>query len=300
MADGVSEASTADRASASEPGGDGSGAQPQGEHGLDPIRELFETVADTYDDVGVDFFQPIAQRLVAELDLEPGERVLDVGCGRGAVLVEAGKAVGGRGKVVGVDFAPRMVELALKAAAAADIEADVFVGDAVQPHVEAPFDVVTSSLVLFFLPDPLAALVVWRALLRPEGRIGVTTFGPYNEEWQGVDAVFRPFLPPQMVDPRTTSETSPFSSDENMEALLRQAGFVDVRTVTTTVPVRFDDHEHWRRWTMSQGQRRMWAVVPDDRRDEVMAQARDALDAGRRSDGRLGFDQTVRYTLGRA
>jgi SAM-dependent methyltransferase len=266
--------------------------------GVEQIRDLFDALADSYDDVGVDFFQPIAEGLIAEVGLQPGERVLDVGCGRGAALVAAGRAVGRRGKVVGVDLSPRMVELALEAASAADVEVDVFVGDAMQPHVEAPFDAVVSSLVLFFLPDPLAALVVWRALLRPGGRIGVSTFGPFNDEWRAVDAVFRPFLPPDIVDPRTTAATSPFASDGNMEALLEQAGFGEVRTATTTVPVRFDDPDHWYRWTMSQGQRRMWQAVPADQRDDVLAQAAEALGAARRPDGRLGFDQTVRYTLG--
>jgi ubiquinone/menaquinone biosynthesis C-methylase UbiE len=264
----------------------------------DAIRALFDAVADDYDDVGVDFFQPIARDLVAELDLKPGERVLDVGCGRGAVLVAAGRAVGPRGKVVGVDLAPRMVELALEAASAAEIEADVFVGDAMQPHVDAPFDAVASSLVLFFLPDPLAALVVWRALLRPGGRIGVSTFGPYSDHWRAVDAVFRPFLPARISDPRTTDEASPFASDEGVEALLTQAGFTDVRTVTTTAEVRFDDADQWYRWSWSQGQRRMWEAVPVDQRDDVRQQAYRQLEQCRDADGRIGFDQAVRYTFG--
>src|SRR5689334_11165547 len=61
------------------------------------LRSLFDAVADSYDQVGVDFFQPIAAGLVAELDPQPGERALDLGCGRGAALLPIARAVGSAG-----------------------------------------------------------------------------------------------------------------------------------------------------------------------------------------------------------
>ena len=53
------------------------------------LRSLFDAVADSYDQVGVDFFQPIADGLVTELDPQPGERALDLGCWRGAALLRS-------------------------------------------------------------------------------------------------------------------------------------------------------------------------------------------------------------------
>ncbi len=64
---------------------------------------VFDRAAATYDRVGVDLFGPIAERLVEELDPRPGKRLLDVGCGRGAVLLRAAARVGPSGTLDGVD-----------------------------------------------------------------------------------------------------------------------------------------------------------------------------------------------------
>lgn len=268
----------------------------------DRMAALFDSVADTYDAVGVDLFQPVADGLVRALEPQPGERALDVGCGRGAVLVRLAEAVTSTGAVTGIDLSPRMVETTSADVAQAGLTwVDVGVGDAMDPALPASsFDLVTSSLVLFFLPDPLVALRAWQALLVDGGRIGVSTFGPFDDQWrEQVDATLATFRPPESRDARTTGSQGPFASDEGMEGLLAEAGFRDVRTVTETVSPRFDDAAHWRRWSMSVGQRQFWDAIPEDRRGEVEAAAFAAVERCRKPDGRLGFDQEIRYTLGR-
>ncbi len=85
------------------------------------VADVFHRVAGTYDAVGVDFFLPIAAGLVAELDPQPGERALDVGCGRGAALFPLAEAVGPSGHVTGIDIAPGMVERTTADVAAAGL-----------------------------------------------------------------------------------------------------------------------------------------------------------------------------------
>jgi len=262
------------------------------------VRATFDAVADTYDNVGVDMFGPIAAALVEQLAPRPGERALDVGCGRGAVLLRLGEAVSPGGRAVGVDLSPNMVALARSVAAEHGADVTVEVGDAVDPPVaDAAFDLVASSLVLFFLPDPAAALRAWTTKLVPGGRMGVSTFGPYNEAWREVDRIFAPYVPKEALDPRTRSDDSPFGSDEGMERLVGDAGFVDVRTVSLTVPVRFVDADQWHRWTWSTGQRRMWEAVPEAERAAVLDEGRRRVEAARAPDGGMGFDQGVRLTL---
>jgi SAM-dependent methyltransferase len=162
------------------------------------------------------------------------------------------------------------------------------------------FDLISSSLVLFFLPDPLEALRAWHVLLVEGGRIGVSTFGPCDDRWrEHVDATLASFRPPEWKDARTTGAQGAVASDEGMEQLLSDAGFRAVRTVTTTVSPRFDDAAHWKRFSMSVGQRQFWDAVPEDRREEVERACFAAVERCRTPDGRLGFDQEIRYTLGR-
>lgn len=262
------------------------------------IADLFDRVADVYDAVDVPWFGPIAQGLVDELAVRPGERVLDVGCGRGAALVPLARATGPDGSVLGIDLAPRMV--ALTAADTRDLpQVEVRVADAVAPNLPAAsYDVVASSLVLFFLPDPAEVVRTWSGLLAPGGRLGISTFGAQDERWAQVDALFRPYLPPAMRDARTTGAAGPFASDEGVAALFTGAGLTDVRTVHRTVSARFRDAEHWLAFSWSHGQRAMWEAVPQEEHPALRERFRAVAESVRGPDGELSLVQDVRYTLG--
>lgn len=267
------------------------------------LARLFDAVADSYDQVGVDFFGPIAAGLVAELDPQPGERAVDMGCGRGAVLLPLAGRVGPGGSVFGADVSPRMVQHCRDLAAAERLDnVEVVLLDAQSPDpalLGPPADLVSSSLVLFFLPDPAAAVARWRDLLVPGGRLGITTFGAQDPAWARVDDVFDPYLPRDLLDARTSGASGPFGSDAGVEELLAGAGLVDMRTVTRRVEVRFDDADHWYAFSMSVGQRAFWMSVPEEHRGEVRAEATRRIQADAAADGSVAYWQDVRYTLAR-
>ncbi len=256
---------------------------------------VFDRAADTYDAVGVPWFRPIAEGLVDELAVRAGERVLDIGCGRGAALEPLARAVGRTGDALGIDLAPRMVERT-----AHDLrdlpQVQVRVADASAPGLPgASYDVVASSLVLFFLPDPAAAVRVWTELLVKGGRLGVSTFGPQDEQWSRLDALFTPYLSPTMRDARTSGRRGSFSSDQGVARLLTDAGLADVRTTHHTVEAVFRDAEHLLEFSWSHGQRAMWEAVPESERPSL----RQWITAAAREIETLRFTQEVRYTLGR-
>ena len=262
------------------------------------VARLFDSLAPVYDQSGVPFFGPIAERLLSLIAPRTGERGADIGCGRGAVTLPLARALGQEGHVTAVDLSASMVELL--AARAADLELgpiDTRVGDSAEVGL-APgsYDLVTASLVLFFAPDPLGTLTHWVSLLRPTGRIGITTFGDQDEAWRAVDDVFTPFLPPHLLDPRTTTDDDPFASTDGLHRLFTAAGADDVESHEERLEITFAGADDWRAWTMTTGQRAFWAAVPSDQVDEVLARATTALDRARGIDGRIHLGNVVRYT----
>jgi ubiquinone/menaquinone biosynthesis C-methylase UbiE len=260
-----------------------------------PVAALFDMVAPDYDQSGVAFFGPIAERLVEALDPRPGERCLDVGCGRGAVTRRLAEAVGPTGEVQGIDLSSEMVRLATDELAGLP-QASAAVGDALAPPGDG-WDLLASGLVLFFLPDPVSALRVWHDRLRPGGRVGVTTFGATDETWTAVDEVLKPYLTAQ--DPRSAEAMARFGTDEGVETMLRDAGFTDVATSRAPLPVLFADTDQWYAFSLSTGQRRAWAALPEDQRPAVRARCAELLGAARRTDGVIEVRQDVRVTTGR-
>lgn len=261
------------------------------------VAELFDRVAPTYDSTGHPWFTPIAEALVADVAPQPGERVLDIGTGRGAALWAAAAAVGPKGGVAAIDIAPGMVAAAGEEAERRGLAVRIELGDATAPSADlGPVEVIVSSLVLFFLPDPAAALRSWVQLLAPGGRIGVATFGPRDEAWEVLDEVFVPYLPPAMLDARTSGARGPFASDAGVAELLAGAGLAGVRTRHVEQRLRLADVEDWRRWSTSHGQRGMWDAV-GDAAAEVLAAGAERLQAARDGAG-FTLTQDVRLTVG--
>jgi ubiquinone/menaquinone biosynthesis C-methylase UbiE len=265
------------------------------------VARVFDEIAEDYDQSGVSFFAPIADGLVELLDPRPGDHLVDVGCGRGALTFPAARAVGPEGRVTAVDISPTMVDLTRQAAAEAGL-AQVETREVTADGLGLPedtADVVASSLVLFFAPDPEATLGSWIRLLAPHGRIGIATFGEADPTWKRVEQLFAPHLPPALLDARTSGEAGPFSSDEGVEGLFTRCGATDVRSVGRALEVHFDDAEAWRRFSMSTGQRAFWRFVPDERREPLFHEAAEILEDARTGDGDIVVVQNVRYTLGR-
>ncbi|MCW2750370.1 MAG: putative dependent methyltransferase, partial [Aeromicrobium sp.] len=98
------------------------------------VAKLFDALAPTYDQVGVDLFAPIAQRLIELLAPQPGEHAVDLGCGRGAVTVPLAEAVGPGGTVVAGDVSSAMVE-ATREATTHLPQAEVDLIDAAEPNL---------------------------------------------------------------------------------------------------------------------------------------------------------------------
>lgn len=240
------------------------------------IVDVFDQASGSYDNVGVDFFTPMGAALVEAAALRPGEKVLDAGCGRGAVLFPAAAAVGPAGSVTGIDLAPGMVSRTAAQAAALPW-VDVRLGDAQAPGLpDGSFDVVTAGLVLFFLPDPRAALTAYGKLLRPGGRLAFTCFAehdPRYPETLKILARHAEGAPP----PRRNDDL--FQTAETITAATRGAGFETVSVRDVTVDSSFQDAGQLFDWVGSHAGRQLVQHIPVPRRDAAIAEVATAMGA---------------------
>ena len=150
------------------------------------VTQQFEARAGCYD-ADLSWHGPLAAAVVAAAELQPGECVLDVGCGTGLVTLAAAALVGEGGSVLGVDLSPAMLAVAKAKARAMGLQeccaflaADI---ESLHTSFAAPAtrDAILCSNALPFLRDIPAALTTWRSWLRPGGRVVFNT--PMVRHW---------------------------------------------------------------------------------------------------------------------
>jgi arsenite methyltransferase len=130
-------------------------------------------LAETYDRVSDSQFER-GTALVERLALAEGARVLDVGCGTGRLARWIAERLGPKGSVTGIDPLAERIAIARSRGGADRFE----VGQAedLGAFEDASFDAVCMTSVFHWVADKPKALAEARRVLRPGGRLGVTTF----------------------------------------------------------------------------------------------------------------------------
>lgn len=261
------------------------------------IVEVFEQAASSYDRTGTSYFEPFGTALVGCAGIRPGERVLDIGCGRGAVLFPAAAATGPTGHVTGIDLAPTMVKLTADDAARAGLtQVEVRVGDAQQPSFPLhSFDVVLAGMVVFLLPEPEQALRAYARLLRPTGRLVMSTPGAYDPAFVAAMDALAAHLPVEQPPPAPTA--GPFDDEQTTTATMAAAGLDVVAISEHRVESRFHDVNHWMRWMWSHGGRALLQHLPADRLDAATDDAAQVLESVRAPEGDLTLTTVGRVTV---
>jgi SAM-dependent methyltransferase len=191
-----------------------------------------------YDEMNAEF----GARVVAALAPQPGDRVLDVGCGNGALTLAVAPRVAPEGYAVGLDISRPMLEVARERAQAARLGNAIFEQADAQTHQleEASFDGIVSRFGLMFFADPDAAFANLARSLRRGGRIVFTCWqDPLANEWLMVPAGAALAHVP-LPDLGVAGEAGPFSlaDPDRVRSILTRSGFAHVTVDDLRCPMR--------------------------------------------------------------
>ena len=225
----------------------------------------FNVAGNAYDRFMGRYSRELAPELIEFAGIESGMRVLDVGCGPGA-LSERLAGVAGDGQLGAVDPSEPFVAACRERAPGADVRR----GDAEElPWEEDAFDAALAQLVVNFLRDPLAGASEMRRVVRPGGVVAACTWD-YGD---GMEMLRLFWDAARTLDDAAPDEgrTMRYRSTEELEELWREAGMDEVETGHLTVETSYSGFDDlWEPFTFGVGPAGSYcAALEPERRQQL-------------------------------
>ncbi|MEI6485144.1 MAG: methyltransferase domain-containing protein [Sphingomonadales bacterium] len=172
---------------------------------------------------------PVTGALLAAASPQPGERVLDIGCGAGETTLAIESAVGEDGHAIGLDISEPLLARARERAEALLSDAEFLAADASVWAEESGFDLIVSRFGVMFFADPGAAFAHLHGLAAPGGRLVFACWQPPGRNlWATLPltalADLLPAQPPS--DPHAPGPFA-FADAARVASLLEAAGWRD-------------------------------------------------------------------------
>ena len=199
---------------------------------------MFDVAADAYGRFMGRYSDPLASLFAERAHVRSGQRVLDVGCGPGALTAELVRLLGDGG-VSAIDPSPSFVTAAQTRFPAVDVRQ----GSAEHlPYDDATFDATLAQLVVQFMADPRTGLAEMRRVTRPGGVVAACVWdhaggaGPLSLFWQSVHE----------VDPGAFDESALAGSRAgHLAELADVTGLTEIESSTLTVTRAFAGFDEW-------------------------------------------------------
>jgi SAM-dependent methyltransferase len=246
---------------------------------------------------------PLIERGAAELTacmldsagLEPGQRVLDIATGIGEPALSAARRVGAAGRVTGVDLSPAMLEFAAQRAAGAGLEnIDFRLMDANALDLDtASFDAALCRWGLMFVDDLQRTLRAIHGALKPGARLAIGVWAAADEV-PALSTAARVLhrelgLPPP---PEGAGTAFALAAAAPLLAALQAAGFEQITRKPVNVHYDYASAQEYlaHRREVSNLLRESLASIDEPELERAVGVLERELEACRRADGSLGFD----------
>ena len=235
----------------------------------------FNVSADAYLRFMGRYSEPLAAQFADLAGARSGQRLLDVGCGPGALTAELVKRVG-PDAVSAVEPSASFVAASRERLPGVDIRQAAAER---LPFGDAAFDAALAQLVVHFMADPVAGLREMGRVTRPGGVVAACVWdhaggrGPLSAFWRAV----------RELDPGADDESNLAGVREgHLAELLAQAGLGVAEVTTLTVQARQDGFESWwETFTLGVGPAGAYLTsLPADRQDELHERCRRQLPEG--------------------
>jgi SAM-dependent methyltransferase len=198
----------------------------------------FDVAAEAYDGFMGRYSRLLSAQLADLAGVRSGQRVLDVGCGTGALTGELVRRLG-PASVVAVD--PSAPFVAATRERHPGVEVHEATADAL-PFADESFDAVLAQLVVHFMPDPVAGIAGMKRVARPGGVVAACVWdhagrqGPLRLFWDAA----------RSIDAKVDDESQlPGTREGHLEELFEIGGLRDIEGGRLTIRLEHPTFDAW-------------------------------------------------------
>jgi len=260
----------------------------------DHVRSVFDRVSASYDSPEMRYFPFSADYMMGLAQPKNGERVLDIATGTAMVAIAAAQYLQPEGRVQAIDISEGMLGKAKK-----NIEKhalkniDIHNMDAEQLEFRANyFDLITCGFGLFFLADAKAAVNKWQRVLKPGGRIIISTFN--QSAFMPMVKWFRELIEETGVE-FPASSWQQFSDHNTCLGLFSNDLYQQQKSTTKQHGIHLKDANEWWNIIINSGLRSYLELLKPEQQAELRIKLSRKLDALKTEDG-IWMDVEVIYT----
>jgi SAM-dependent methyltransferase len=232
---------------------------------------------------------PVYEAALERVELQPGQLVLDIGCGVGAFM-RLVSALGA--EPFGLDASAALLDLARRRVPNADLR----VGDMeALPYEDNSFDLVTGFNSFFFANDIVAAIREAGRVAKPGAQVVIQVWGPHERnDLEAMKRIIRPFAPPRPADAPVEPD---YSAAGVLEEIAIQAGLTPEQAFDTSFAFTFADEDMLKRALVAP---MGIALLVGSREPEVKEAIAEGLAERRMPDGSYRLDNAYHFLIARA